>query len=169
MTPTSRFFGPVSPRATYRVVESASIPSALSGVDDIRLVLADPLHARQSHLDQADAALDFFEQFDARARDAVARAASDDLSVPGRIFADASVLTAGRRITPQEFANGLRVTSVVVSPDGGDGSPDRLAVTYATSRGSVQRVFRAIVRVGSGLVFAETEEERASAGNISYR
>lgn len=169
MSVTSRYFDVAAPRATHRLAEPATVPSALSGVDDIRLVLADPRSAQQNHLDQADAALDFFAQFDARARDAIARSASDTLSVPGGILADGNALQEGQTLTPQEFAAGLRVASVVVSPDGGDEAPDRLAVTYATSRGGVQQRFRAIVRVGSGLVFAEPEAERESAWDISYR
>jgi hypothetical protein len=168
MSVNSRFFAVDQSQTIHRLVDSADLPRALSAIADVRLVMGDIRDVDQYLVDQADAAIQYFEQFDERVRDTICREATREDSVPGEILAQINLLGTGRALTPQEFSTRLQVRAVVVTPNGDDDASDRLNVTYSLTHGGVSRDLSAIVRIGSGLVFVAAPRASAPAGGITW-
>lgn len=163
MTLTSRHFGAVETRVVGEPAASTAIDSEDNGSVEVDLIAVDPAHLRQEHLDQADAALDVFDQLDRRVREAVLVAASDEGSVPGQTLRTRNDVDPGRDITPEEFTRSLRIAHARISPDGGPQSPDRVSITYVSAARIIEQRFDAVVREGVGVVFVESRRPASSS------
>ncbi len=169
MTLTSRYFGIIDPSALGDAATTATINTKENRALDVSLLIADPPHLRQEQLDQADAALDYFDQLDERVRATILLEVSDPHSIPGQIYGTLSALDPVGDLTPEEFTQSLRVSSAVVAPDGGSQSPDRVSITFVSTTKFMTQSFMAIVREGFGFVFVATDEAQRSESSLHYR
>ena len=169
MTLTSRHFGPIDPSALDDASTSTTITIGDGSTITVRLFIADPPQFRQDHVDQTDAAIDYFGQLDERARALIVVAALDHESVPGRVFSSSISLDDGQDLTPEEFTRELRLGAVTISPDGGTESLDRVSITYVSKTTFSEQAFAAIVREGVGIVFAAVDEVEPRESSIFYR
>jgi hypothetical protein len=168
MTLSSRYFGEIDARGIGRAGVSAAMRTNSLGSIDITLDPTEPLALRQQHLDQADMALDQFGTLDDAVRALVISAATDESSVPGRLFSSRVDLDPDGTVTPEAFASSFSPVLVRITPDGRSHSPDRVFVSYASEGSVLAQSFVAIVREGEGLVFADAGPVSGSSSQIVF-
>lgn len=169
MTLISKYFGDIREALKTGAKILTTITTNRGGEVEAQLVIHDPARFDNQFVSQTDAALEYFDDLDARVRGMLTATVRDEESPQGKIYLNQRDMDPAGKLSPESFASALRVQSVVISPDGGDASPDRVTVTYLVDAFGMRQEFLAVIREGEGLVFREPEpkSERETTAFLS--